>query len=198
LKNEQIEVEVKVKLKSKEQAYELLRRIGARFISSRIEKDIYFNHPNRDFKQTGEVLRLRKVDGRNLLTYKAIKSSLFKSRTEIEVEVSDYNLTLELLRRLGFVPIAHIFKERETYQADILGKTVNFLLDDVKGLGTFLEIEVLCNEVREGEKILNDIIKKLNLKEVITKSYLEMFLAKSNKYALVPQSHEKNNQDARE
>ncbi len=35
--------------------------------------DTYYNHPNRDFSQTGEAFRIRRINGIPLITYKGAK-----------------------------------------------------------------------------------------------------------------------------
>jgi len=156
-----IEVEVKVRLSSLKEFDNIIRDLNAKFIDFNVEDDLYFNHPSRNFKDTGEVLRLRRNNkGRVTLTYKAIRPSTYKSRLEVEVEVSDYQAMLEILKNLGFKPVA---------------------IDEVKGLGTFLEIEVVSKNTEEGERLLKALLSKLNLTgRTITKSYLEMMLDKNN------------------
>ena len=177
-----IEVEVKIRLSSVKEFDDIIKGLSAKFIDSNVEEDLYFNHPNRNFKNTGEVLRLRQDNrGRVTLTYKAIRPSAYKSKLEIEVEVNDYQAMLEILKNLGFKPVAKIVKNRRIYEIDFLGNKVHFLLDEVKGLGTFLEIEVMSKNTEEGERLLKAILSKLNLTgRIITRSYLEMMLDKNN------------------
>ena len=177
-----IEVEVKVRLSSLKEFDNIIRDLNAKFIDFNVEDDLYFNHPSRNFKDTGEVLRLRRNNkGRVTLTYKAIRPSTYKSRLEVEVEVSDYQAMLEILKNLGFKPVARVVKSRRIYEIDFLGNKVRFLLDEVKGLGTFLEIEVVSKNTEEGERLLKALLSKLNLTgRTITKSYLEMMLDKNN------------------
>src|SRR5690242_2356685 len=60
------------------------------------EADHYFNAPDRDFAQTDEAFRLRRIGPKNLLTYKGPKSpGLVKTRAEIEVPLADGPLVAE-------------------------------------------------------------------------------------------------------
>src|SRR2546423_10558721 len=50
------------------------------------EADHYYNAPDRDFAQTDEALRLRRIGAANIVTYKGPKQpGPAKTRTEIEV-----------------------------------------------------------------------------------------------------------------
>jgi len=152
----------------------LSRDFGKPLIEHQV--DIYYQHPSRDFSSTDEALRLRNVNGRTELTYKGPKvSAITKSREEITVEVSDLDKADLLLRKLGFVPVAKIEKERYNF---FDGKFV-ISIDSVVGLGDFIEIEGI--NVSEDE--LLEYVEKLKktygfFGEKVIKSYLELILLK--------------------
>ena len=150
-----------------------LARLGARLEGEVREVDLYFQHPCRDFAETDEALRLREVDGRCELTYKGPKEGgRVKARLEATVEVSDCSEAKLILEKLGFQPVAVVEKKRRYYT---LG-SVSVTLDEVKGLGCFVEIE---SKSGSEEEVL-EAMKALGLEgfETTTKSYLELLLEK--------------------
>lgn len=111
------------------------------------ETDIYFNGIERDFRRTDEALRLRSVqflpDGRreSLLTYKGPKlDRISNTRTEYETAVSNGETAKKLLEALGCREFAAVEKIRRTYRLE----DVKLCLDEVAGLGSFLELEILA------------------------------------------------------
>ena len=76
-----------------------------------------FNAPDRDFAQTDEALRIRRVGSFNFLTYKGPKQDRqTKTRTEIEVALAPGPEAAEamsqLVTRLGYRPVAVVAKTR--------------------------------------------------------------------------------------
>jgi len=173
-----VEVEVKVPLTPHDVA--VLRRrltdLGFRYVGKGLETDTYFAHPSRDFKLTKEALRLRTVGGRHFLTYKAFVRGAFKSRKELEVQVSSGKVMSEILTSLGFKKVMEVHKTREEY---VLDNTTKACIDDVSQLGLFLEIEVMSDDLREAEKRIRTILDKLSLKKKpLSCSYLELLLSR--------------------
>src|ERR1700737_4838875 len=77
------------------------------------ESDDYYNAPDRDFKQTDEAFRLRRIGAKNFLTYKEPKrQASVKIRTELEVPLPDGNAAAgqfaELLKHLGYRYVATV------------------------------------------------------------------------------------------
>lgn len=162
-----MEVEAKVEVKIKEME-KRIRGLGARFIKKERQEDIYFAHPSRDFKVRDEALRVRRVEGECILTYKgARQDSKIKTRPEIETKVEE--TILDILRVLGFSEVRRVVKQRDTYQWDRL----KLYLDRVEGLGEFLEVEGKDSE--DKHKILG-LLGSLTIPraELIRESYLEM------------------------
>ena len=80
--------------------------LGAREVKTEFQEDIYFNAPHRDFTQTDEALRIRRITSKDgneiILTYKGAKlDELSKTREEIEVNIEDVENTKLILEKLG-------------------------------------------------------------------------------------------------
>lgn len=170
-----IEIEIKVKCHDIGNIESKLIKLGFKERGIFTQKDIYFQHPSRDFAMTDEALRIRIQDNATYMTYKGPKiGSLGKSRREIKVKVDNAENLTKILRELGFKPVKEIFKIRKIYKKGPI--SVN--IDNVRGLGTFLEIETHeRGDISELEKKLLELTNKLGLKgKPIRKSYLELLL----------------------
>ena len=139
----------------------------AEYLGERLEEDIYFSSPIKNFKETDEALRIRKSQGKTILTYKGPKiDRISKSREEIETFVSgDINLILE---RLGFYKFIEIKKKRKLYRYN----EFMISIDDVEGLGEYIEVE-LKSEKKEDVKKIEHLFDILYL-DSERRSYLEL------------------------
>lgn len=145
--------------------------------------DRYLAHPARDFALTDEALRLRCAGGRVLVTYKGPKvDRSTKTRREIELplgEAGDVDAFLELFEALGFAAVAEVRKTRRTFHTTVGGVAVEVALDDVAGLGTFVEVEAGAAEGPELEharQAVAEVARGLGLGEAERRSYLELLL----------------------
>ncbi|ADB58894.1 class IV adenylate cyclase [Archaeoglobus profundus] len=164
-------MEVEVKFRLEENVKRKIEEV-AEFVCEVCERDIYFNHPCRDFLETDEALRVRKSE-KVFLTYKGPKIDReTKTREEIEVEISDFDKAVEIMKKLGFKPVAEVFKVRRIYRMG----DATICIDNVKDLGGFVEIEIKSENVEEAKRLVFKIADKFGLRNPITKSYLEMLL----------------------
>ncbi len=123
---------------------------NARPLKTLREEDHYFNAPDRDFARTDEALRLRRVGSSNFVTYKGPKRDLqTKTRTEIEVALAPGDQAaddfIQLLTHLGYQPVYVVRKSRRVYNLECAGFPLEICLDDVEGLGRFVELEILAH-----------------------------------------------------
>jgi adenylate cyclase class 2 len=81
-----------------------------------------------------------------------------------------------MLERIGFRKTAVVDKVREYYSLE----QASIALDEVGGLGSFVEIEVIRPESDVSDtSIINNIAEKIGVRgEQILASYLELILAK--------------------
>ncbi|MDR1484128.1 MAG: class IV adenylate cyclase [Planctomycetaceae bacterium] len=175
-----------------------LGEMGVKFAADAVEEvDRFYLHPQRNFKQTDECLRIRVrkfIDGREekFLTYKGAKlDNKTKTRRELEIQIND-NITLELiLMSLGFKAADSVRKFRRQTEIIIDNITVELLLDFVPELadetnnatGNFVEIETIASESDLDLKrnLIIELAQKLNLTEPIRTSYLELIRPKQQK-----------------
>lgn len=175
-----IEVEVKVPLEGIGSLRSKLMELDCTCLGREGHEDTYYNGTDRDFAATDEALRLRRVDGRCVITYKGPKiGTRSKSRREIELEVGNAASADEVLTALGFTRVMTVTKTRENYR---WGRYI-ISLDTVTDLGHYMEIETDAeNESEVPPKVeeMTGLLGQLGIKQdaVITESYLELLLEK--------------------
>ncbi len=147
-----------------------------------LEVDTYFQHPKRDFAQTGEALRVRSKDGKIIICYKGSRQAgPAKVRKEIELIVSGPEIE-PLLLALGFTSFKTINKTRELWKLDLPQLTCQICLDDADGLGHFVELEVMApkEDIPRAQGFVLDLATTLGLGNREDRSYLRMHLEKSD------------------
>jgi adenylate cyclase class 2 len=173
-----LEIELKVQVPDLTPVRQRLLALGARMTEKTGEHDIYYNAPHRDFAITDEALRVRYSSGRTIITYKGAKRRdlQFKAREELNVIVEDGVQFEKMLERIGFRKTAVVDKVREYYSFE----NASVALDDVGGLGSFVEIEVMRSESDASDtSMIENIAEKIGVRgEQILASYLELILAK--------------------
>jgi adenylate cyclase, class 2 len=175
--------------------HELGARAGTptRSVSEAVEQlDHYFNHPSRDFAQTDEALRLRHVgwveaaethQSKNFITYKGPKlDTTTKTRREIELALPAGNDALaqyiELLTALGFRTVAKVQKTRRQLHVAWQDRDIEIALDNVTGLGDFIELELSADEdgLESAKSAIASLATILGLTDNERRSYLELLL----------------------
>jgi len=180
-----IEVELKFPVPSHEALRDQLVRLGARKLGTEEEEDFYFDASDSRLALNDEALRVRRRLSLDVcpdifeLTYKGAKlDTSTKTRKEITIRViSPIDDVQNLLSSLGFSLVCPVSKIRERWAC---GKFAVYL-DDVKGLGTYVELEkvVSMELVEEIRKELWGLAQKLSLgSKSERRSYLELLLTK--------------------
>jgi len=127
-----MEVEVKFRVSSEDvkRIKSYFSRIEGIKISNEVEKDIYYNHPCRDFAVTDEALRIRETpDGNRVLTFKGKKVDKdTKTREEYETGITDVKGANDILLSLGFRPSGKVKKKREIWKIPISGIVENMIM----------------------------------------------------------------------
>lgn len=153
------EVEVKVKLKNKDEVIEKLKALGC-VLSRKVQNDVVF-FPN-DIKDlstrlTGRnFLRIREQikDGvtKYIFTLKQPQLNDFDC-IEYETEISDPENLARALKLMGYYEFTRVNKVRDT------GKVSGYeiCLDEVEGLGSFMELEALGEEIGDSLKIQEEL-----------------------------------------
>ena len=179
-----IEVEMKFRVPDRLLIERLVTDEGLSFGPAQLQRDLYFNHPQRDFRETDEALRIRSTGDENCLTYKAAKlDTLTRTRPETEIPLGSGSQTVDQLRSvlltLGFVEIATVEKWRRMATTHWQQSPLTVTLDEVTHLGLYLEIEMLVAQeqwqvAREQIIAIATNWRIMHLRE--PRSYLRMLL----------------------
>jgi adenylate cyclase, class 2 len=179
-----IEVEQKFRVADALSLERQLAALGASKGATDLQVDSYFGHPLRDFGSTDEALRLRRVGLRNYLTYKGPKlDAVTKTRREIEIPLADGERAAhdaaKLLEALSFKPIADVCKRRLHYTLLWQDRQVTVSLDQIEGLGDFVELEIMAtgDNMDEARRAIGSLARRLHLSNGERRSYLELLLA---------------------
>lgn len=154
--------------------------------------DAYYNHPCRDFAQTSEALRVRRVDGVPLVTYKGAKlPGAIKARQELEWRLDpgdpDGGQMEQLLGLLGFRHVATVIKTRQSYTLGDPSGDMSITIDDAEQLGEFAEIELVIDVapqhqdegVEAARRRIGQLAERLQLRQAEPRSYLTMLLERT-------------------
>jgi adenylate cyclase class 2 len=165
---------------------ETLRAMGVAISGVEEELDLYFAHPLRDFGETDEALRIRRKGDKSWITYKGPKiDSTTKTRQELElplgVEATAATGWQELLEVLGFTVAGEVRKFRRRAQVPWEGGAVGLTLDEVCGLGAFVELEIETggDGIDAARSHLAELAERLGLEKSERRSYLELLVDRS-------------------
>lgn len=161
-------------------------RIEAQYMFSApvLERDTYYQHPSRDFIDSDEWLRVRSRSNCDqlLVCYKGSKEkseSGVKVRREIEFMASQE--VVHLLDILGFIPLVKVEKYRRSAVVEHEHWKKTITLDDVVGLGKYVEIEALVGEDQDKAGVVLSI-ERLAVQNGLSKpekrGYAKMMLKK--------------------
>lgn len=143
-----MEIEIKATFEDKDKLKENLVKLGAEQKKTKHQIDEYYNHPQRDTRETNEYIRLRyEAESNDGIFAHHINLSDGVNK-EFEVSVGDIKVFKQILEGLSFPLLGVIDKKRETFQ---LGE-FTITIDEVKDIGNFVEIEVDGEESEVDEK----------------------------------------------
>lgn len=183
----QLEVEQKFPIIDPAATTARLSTAGIAFGAAERQVDTYFLHPDpaRDFRQTDEAFRLRQVGELNYFTYKGPKlDASTKTRHELEVALvagsesaAQYQ---QLLAVLGFQVGGVVSKSRRTGHYLHDDQPIELMWDDVDGLGSFLELEIVTTaaQFETARQAIQGLARRLQLGGAERRSYLALLLAK--------------------
>ena len=180
------EIEQKYRVQDREAVESTLASLD--FKPGAIEQhcDTYYNHPCRDFGETKEALRIRRIEGVPFITYKGTKlPGNVKARRELEWGLGEgdpngKNME-QLLVLLGFRRVAEVIKKRQTYNSPDAFSTFDVVIDQVNDLGTYAEIERIASsesEVNQCREQIQQLGTLMNLADTESRSYLRMLVEK--------------------
>jgi adenylate cyclase class 2 len=164
------EIEILIEVKSsKEEALKAFESFQFEGIKKTL--DIYFYDPLRtDLQANSEgrlnaCFRIRQKDGKNTIAYKVdyFEEEEWSHSDEYETEFKDFETMMHIVDKLGLKELVRIDNEKHTYMTD----EYEIVLEDVKDLGLFMEIEKLKevpdDKVSETKEQIREFIKSLSV-----------------------------------
>lgn len=138
-----------------------------------LQKDIYYKIDEGRLK-----LRIINDEIGNLIYYNRKENNKKRVSDYIISATKNFKELDEILRKLFDIFII-VDKRREIYTFD----NVRIHLDKVKKLGSFFEIEIIYDSLKEAKKKMNNFIKyfNLNANDFIKDSYSNMLVRKIKK-----------------
>ncbi len=158
-----IEVEVRAKVKDFDEIKGKLNEIGAELSESIHQIDKVFGHPkfldeNTMIVEGGISSRIRSVNNHCVLEFKEINRES-GAGMEIKSEISDVNMGVKFLNKIGFEEAFTVDKKRQSYKY----KDFSIDLDEVEKLGFFIEIEKMIKSDDEKEIAKKECLELLNI-----------------------------------
>ena len=134
------EIEIKLRVANARKARRLLKAAGFGVLRRKIfEDNCIFDTAELALRRAGFVLRVRQAGKKSTFTFKGpTAAGRYKSRQELEVEISDAATTVAILERLGFHPVFRYQKYRTEYSQP---GTRGIVTLDETPIGCFFEIE---------------------------------------------------------
>lgn len=180
----QFEVEQKHRIENAAALQARLAVLGATWHAPVEQADEYFAHPQRDFAQTDEALRIRTIGDRSYVTYKGPKlDATTKTRRELELPLAATHAEFaELLAALGFRAVMTVHKTRTPFELSHAGQIVHGAWDEIEGIGAFVELELSADEatLAAAKQCIASLAVELALGPTERRSYLELLLARSD------------------
>jgi adenylate cyclase, class 2 len=183
-----LEVEIKFRVPDWSAVVSRLQALSAVASPQRKDTDHYFNAPDRDFAQTDEAVRIRRIGTGNVLTYKGPKvDTATKTRNEIELKLSEGAATaadaVRFLSALGYRPVAVVTKLRQVHTLERDGFTIQVCLDDVGAIGKYVEVEALVGseQFESAKQTVLSVAAELGLTDQERRSYLRLLLEQTGK-----------------
>jgi len=137
--------------------------------TSKVIDEYYYDPKRKNLKpdETGQIkecLRLRKSRDKYYITYKddVFEGDKWLYSNEYETEVLNIDMTRKIIEHLGLVKLLEIDNTKEKYKY----KDYEIVLENVKDLGIFMEVEYCTDEevsVKELKKEIQTFIDNLEL-----------------------------------
>ncbi|MEG2250238.1 MAG: HAD-IA family hydrolase [Bacilli bacterium] len=166
--SKRIEIEQKFYLESGEKFIEIIDANKFVLKENNTEVDEYFTDINSLYIKNRTCLRIRKTNDEIMeLTFKgkSLEFNNFYAKTEnnVDINISEYESLVSMLKSIGYLSYTIVDKKRYTYSKTIDDIEYNIMIDNIKGVGDFVEFEILSNDeyadVNDLKNKLNDLMK---------------------------------------
>lgn len=148
-----VNLELKAKLKSTSSLSKITQAIGAKYITTMLQEDIYFYSTNGRLK-----LRVINEDKAELIFYERDEKTNSRLSDYQIYPVADKDLMKKILQLAYGIRLV-VKKQRQLF----IYENCRIHIDKVDGLGDFLEFEVLLNNSNEdGQEMMKFLCDKFS------------------------------------
>lgn len=147
------EIEIKARVKNKDQLISLLETKGYKLSAPLKQHDEVWYEPGAPVGAVGKnVLRIRtQNDTTTIFTLKQTIAALDK--IEHETEIADAEQMRTIINLMHYLPYASVIKTR---RKAMIGD-IEVCVDDITGLGVFIEAEKLCANDADGDTVRDEL-----------------------------------------
>jgi adenylate cyclase class 2 len=175
------EIEVKIPLPGVDGMADRLQSAGFVVSAARVfEANTLYDSVDQRLRSKRQILRLRQVDSRVVLTWKGGgEDGPYKIREEWETGVDSFSNMQTILERLGFAPSFRYEKFRTEFRREADEEGVVTL--DETPIGTFLELEGPAKWIDQTAELLG-----FSQANYVLESYGRLYLAHCARHGLQP------------
>lgn len=194
------EIEIKIRIEDssgEKEMIELWLKENATFIQEENHYEWYLNDPDKSFKYTNkegiidavDYLRIRSNDKGDSMTFKHWHRDPNNPNNhthcdEYEFGITDHKQALLMMKALGYKDILVVEKRRKKFRTN----DVEVVIDTVKGLGIFLEVELLeeYDDIPKAHKILKQKLYAMGFRIIteMTRGYVSMLWNKEKDWGV--------------
>lgn len=168
--NNKIETEKKYYSLNNNELVRRINKLGYKLVSEEYQSDEYFTDINSEYIRTRTCLRIRKVNDKNILTFKGeskdFDSSFTKLNLSFDTLSSNYDNLIDLFSMMGYFSYVIVNKNRQTYERKDGTLTYSIMVDSIEDLGDFIEFEISSSrkniEVDTLREKLNQFVSKFS------------------------------------
>jgi predicted adenylyl cyclase CyaB len=154
-------IEIEIRAEAPADIVKTLKKLGAKKIREYSQLDKYYM-----FRE-GFIFRVR---NNRLFTIKCNIDNRDNGWYEWESEIKEAAKLQDILLKCGFKLFGIIDKKRQQYKYGEF--EVN--IDTVRGLGKFIEIEILRHDKDEGLRKIKTLMRQIGIKKLINKGYINI------------------------
>lgn len=162
MNNKQTEIELKFPLLNPEELIQRLNKIAKPEQQNLFQKDTYFVPAHRNFlakEKVNEWLRIRETKNKITLNYKNWYPDGIHCK-EFETNIEDVVALKKIFESLDFKEIVVVEKLRSIW----IYKGVEIAIDEVKDLGSFIELESKIDlDFEDVKKLLYSMLEELKV-----------------------------------
>ncbi|MBZ9572206.1 class IV adenylate cyclase [Patescibacteria group bacterium] len=158
-----MEIEIRAKIENLTNLKKKLINLGATLGTQRRQFDVIYKKKGEEGTDQGPgsyILRIRDSDKGKFLTFKALteRRGVWE---EYELKIDNVKEAKKILEKIGFIKALTLTKERTPGKLD----EFNFNLDNIKELGSYIEVELIDDDGRKAQEKIKQLLFKLGISE---------------------------------